>query len=73
VNTREYFREVQEAVLATAHVIQSNLDFDEISQSECYIKGKLTLVGGIELYVAEYVVTEPTMTLLQKGRFQKKS
>lgn len=65
MNTREYFRQVQEAILKAAHVVQSNLDFDEVSQHECYIKGTLTLNGGNELHIAEYVVTEPAIQRLK--------
>lgn len=65
VNTREYFRQVQEAILKAAHVVQSNLNFDEISQNECYIKGTLMLNGGNELHIAEYVITEPHIQRLK--------
>ncbi len=59
MNSRAYFQKVQDAILAAPHVIQSNLTFDEITESECYIHGSLTLSGGFELHIAEYVVTEP--------------
>jgi hypothetical protein len=65
VKSRAYFRKVQEAVLAAPHVIQSNLAFDEISESECYIRGSLALSGGFELHIAEYVVTEPDIKRLK--------
>ena len=65
MNSREYFKTVQEVVLDALHVIQSNLNFDEISQSECYIKGILTLSGGNELHIAEYVITEPNIQRLK--------
>ncbi len=65
MNSRAYFRSVQETVLAANHVIRSDLAFDEISESECYIRGFLTLTGGYELYVAEYVITEPEFKRLK--------
>lgn len=65
MNTREYFKYLQEVVLDAPHVIQSNLNFDEISQSECYIKGTLILIGEVKLHVAEYVVTEPDVQRLK--------
>jgi len=65
VNTRDYFQKVQEVVLASSHVIQSNLAFDEISESECYIRGSLILTGGFELHIAEYAVTEPEIRRLK--------
>jgi hypothetical protein len=65
VNSRIYFQEFQETVLAASHVIQSNLAFDEISESECYIRGSLILSGGYELHVSEYVVTEPDIKRLK--------
>ena len=65
MNTREHFKRVQETVLNAPHVIQSNLNFDEISQSECYINGSLVLSGGNELHIAEYVVTEQDILRLK--------
>ena len=65
MNSRAYFQEFQESILAVPHVIQSNLTFDEISESECYIRGLLKLSGGFELYVSEYVVTDPDIKRLK--------
>ena len=65
MNTREYFQKLQEAVLSTPHVIHSNLAFDQISENEGYIKGKLVLTDRLELHVAEYVVTEPEIDRLK--------
>ena len=65
MNSRAYFRKLQEYVLSSPHVIQSNLSFDEISESECYIKGSLTLSEGFELLIAEYVITEPEIKRLK--------
>lgn len=65
MNSREYFQKVQEAVLAAPHVTQSNLAFDEILESECYIQGSLMLFGGFELYIAEYVIIEPDLKRLK--------
>ena len=65
MNSREYFKQLQAVILDAPHVIQSNLNFDEISQSECYIKGVLTFNGEIELHIAEYVVTEPNIQRLK--------
>jgi len=68
VNSREYFAGVQKAILAAPHVIQTDISFDEVSEDECYIRGTLTLNGGFELHIAEYVVTEPDFKRL-KYRF----
>jgi hypothetical protein len=65
VNSRIYFQEFQENVLAAPHVIQSNLTFDEITESECYIRGTLLLSGGFELHVSEYVITDPDIKRLK--------
>ncbi len=59
MKSREYYAGVQKAILAAPHVIQMDISFDEISEEECYIRGVLTLNGGYELHIAEYVVTEP--------------
>jgi hypothetical protein len=68
MKSREYYASVQKAILGAAHVIQSDISFDEISEEECYIRGSLTLSGGYELHIAEYVVTEPKVKRL-KYRF----
>jgi hypothetical protein len=65
VNSRTYFRIIQEIILNAPHVVQSDLSFDEISESECYIRGSLSIFGGFELHVAEYVVTEPEFKRLK--------
>jgi hypothetical protein len=68
LKSREYYDGVQKVILAAPHVIQTHISFDEISEEECYIKGKITLNGGYELHIAEYVVTEPEFKRL-KYRF----
>ena len=68
MKSREYYVALQKAILGAAHVIQSDISFDEISEEECYICGSLTLRGGFQLYIAEYVVTEPKIIRL-KYRF----
>lgn len=65
MNSREYFRYLQETILAAPHVIQSNLSFDEVSNLECYVRGFLVLTGGFELHMAEYVVSHPQVTHLK--------
>jgi hypothetical protein len=72
VNSREYYASVQKAVLAAPHVIQTDISFDEISEEECYIRGVLTLNGGYELHIAEYVVTGPEFKR-EKYRFHLQS
>jgi hypothetical protein len=67
-----YFAAMQSAILAAPHVIQSDVTFDEISEDECYIRGVLTLAGGLELHIAEYVITEPNLKRL-KYRFHLQS
>lgn len=68
MKSREYYASVQKAILATPHVIQIDVSFDEISEDECYIRGVLTLNGGYQLHIAEYIVTEPKLERL-KYRF----
>jgi hypothetical protein len=59
MTSREYYATVQKAILAAAHVLQSDVAFDKISEEECYIRGVLTLTGNYQLHIAEYVITEP--------------
>jgi hypothetical protein len=65
VNVREYFASIQLGVLAVPLVVQSSLAFDEVSEDECYIHGVLTLTGGYQLHIAEYVVVEPQFQRLK--------
>lgn len=65
MKSREYYAFVQTAILAAPHVIQSDISFDEISEEECYIRGILILTGGLELHIAEYVITEPDIRRLK--------
>jgi hypothetical protein len=64
VKAREYYAAVQAAILAAPHVIQSDISFDEVSD-ECYIRGVLTLTGGYELHLAEYVIAGPEIKRLK--------
>ena len=59
MNAREYYSGLQAAIHAVPHVWRSDLRFEEIDEHECYVSGVLLLMGGFELYVAEYVVTSP--------------
>lgn len=68
MKSREYYATVQKAILNAVHITQSDVSFDEISEEECYIRGTLTLTGGCQLHIAEYVVTEPNLKRL-KYRF----
>lgn len=43
------------------HVLRSDVRFEEIEVNECYVRGVLTPIGGFELHIAEYVVTEPVL------------
>ncbi len=72
MNSREYYAAVQAAILAAPHIIQTDISFDEVSESECYIRGILTLAGGYELHIAEYIVTGPEFKRL-KYRFHLQS
>jgi hypothetical protein len=62
VNAREYYLGLQDVIHAAPFVLRSDLRFEEIDTNECYIRGVLLLVGGFELHIAEYVVTEPDVT-----------
>jgi hypothetical protein len=62
VNARDYYLDLQDVIHATPFVLRSDLRFEEIDVNECYIRGVLLLVGGFELHIAEYVVTEPDPT-----------
>ena len=62
MNARGYYLSLQGIIHAAPHVVQSDVRFEEIDINECYVRGGLTLVGGFELQVAEYVITEPAVT-----------
>ena len=59
MNARGYYLGLQAAIHAAPYVLSSDVRFEEIDVNECYVRGVLTLIGGFELHVAEYVVTEP--------------
>jgi len=62
LNARDYYLSLQNAIHAAPHVLRSDVRFEEIDVNECYVRGILTLTGGFELHIAEYVVTEPVLT-----------
>ena len=60
MNAREYLGAVQKTIQSAPYVISFEIAFEEIDARECYIKGKLQLTGGLQLHIAEYVITGPT-------------
>jgi len=60
MDARRYFDAVQAAIRRHAFVVYTTLHFEEIAIDECYIKGCIGLSNGLELHIAEYVVTSPT-------------
>ena len=62
MNARDDYLELQGIIHTAPFVLRSDLRFEEIDADECYIRGILLLVGGFELHIAEYVVTEPDLT-----------
>lgn len=65
MNAREYYLSLQAVIHAAPHVLHSELSFDEIDTSECYVRGTLLLMNDLELHVAEYVITEPSVLRLK--------
>lgn len=65
MNAREYYLGLQAAIHAAPHVVRSEMRFEEIDVAECYIRGTLYLLGDLELHIAEYVSTEPTIRRLK--------
>ena len=61
MNARAYYLSLQHAIHIAPHVLHSDVRFEEIDANECYVRGILTLTGGFELHIAEYVVTEPVL------------
>lgn len=65
MNAREYYLHIQAVIHAAPHVLRSEVRFDEIDVTECYIRGTLHLLGDLELHIAEYVQTEPGVQRLK--------
>ena len=65
MNARQYYLGVQAAIQGAPHVLRSEMHFDEVDSTECYIRGTLHLLGDLELHIAEYVVTEPVIHRLK--------
>ncbi len=59
MRAREYFQIVQEAIRLAPYVLSFEIAFEEIDLQECYIRGVLQLEGGMQLHIAEYVITGP--------------
>jgi len=62
LTARDYYLSLQNTIHAAPHVLSSDVRFEEIDVNECYVRGILVLIGGFELHIAEYVVTEPVLT-----------
>ncbi len=60
MTAREYYQALLASLDAFPFVIASELHFREIDRHECYVRGRLELTHGMELHVAEYVLTEPS-------------
>lgn len=68
MNAREYYLDLQNIIHAAPLLLRSDIQFEEIDVNECYVRGIISLIGGFELRIAEYVVTEPVLTR-QKYRY----
>jgi hypothetical protein len=62
LNAHDYYLDLQDAIHAAPHVVRSDVRFEEIDINECYVRGVLSLMGGFELHIAEYVVTGSVVT-----------
>jgi len=62
---RDYFINLQQHVLATAFVATSDLAYQEINLTRCYISGVLHLKNGFQLHVAEFVIVASSVTRLK--------
>lgn len=65
MNARTYYLNLQATIHAAPHVLRSDMHFEEIDVNECYVRGVLSFMGGFELHISEYAVTEPTVTRLK--------
>ena len=59
MTARDYFQLIQQAINATLIVIVSDVSYHEIDTTECYIRGVVSIVGGLQFHLAEYAVTTP--------------
>lgn len=59
MKARSYFGSVQALLQKAAYVLSFEIAYEEIDLYECYIRGRLQLENGLQLHIAEYVVTEP--------------
>ena len=65
MTARDYFLNLQQHVLATAFVATSDLAYQEINATRCYISGVLHLKNGFQLHVAEFTVVTSSVTRLK--------
>jgi len=68
MNSREYFRLVQNIISNCLIIVSSDLHFEEISSSVCYIKGKLELIDRSKLFFVEFIVIE-NKPILEKYKY----
>lgn len=69
---REYYIQLVGAITDSPYVTEIRLDFDEVTDSECRIRGTVGLVSGLNLHVSEYTRTEPSI-IPEKYRYHLQS
>lgn len=65
MNAREYYLSLQNAIHESPHVLSSDIHFEEIDVNECYVRGVINLIANLELHIAEYTRTTPTVVHLK--------
>ncbi len=65
MKARDYYGWVQGIIQQASYVLSVEMSYEEIDREECYIRGKLHLIGDFVLHFAEYVITEPEVHRLK--------
>lgn len=69
----DYFSLFLNVIRHDAWIRSEEVSFREIGETEGYIRGELSLHGGYELHIAEYVIIENRNPIAIKYRYQLQS
>jgi len=73
LNFRSYYLKVEALLNEFSFIMHFSIDFDEITDTIGYIKGKLELINGSELFFFEFIEIQNNVPVLIKYKYQWQS
>ncbi len=70
MNAQGYHRQFIDLISRIPAIVNSNVEFREIDENECYLKATLTFASGHVLHIAEYVIIQGDNLRRTKYRYQ---